>query len=177
MVRVGAQVGTGTNNVAEYTALLYGLRHALRLGMWRLVVRSDSRLLVNQLRGRYKVHDRTLARLHREALMLLDCFHTYPVIGHVPREENGAADELSRSLVNEGPVLPLPHRWPARSLLPWQAAALNVWWHKAEVRSSVILGRIFDVQAVQVDQVVGGRSYKDATFAGLYAPSTDSKNK
>jgi ribonuclease HI len=87
IVRVGAQVGTGTNNVAEYTALLYGLRHALRLGMWRLVVRSDSSLLVNQLRGRYKVHDRTLARLHREALMLLDCFHTYPVIGHVPRED------------------------------------------------------------------------------------------
>jgi ribonuclease HI len=170
LVRVGAQIGRGTNNLAEYNALLHGLRHALRLGMWRLTVESDSRLLVNQIFGSYKVRDRYLARLHREALLLIDCFNRVD-ISHIRREENGAADELSRSLVNEGPVLPLPDRWPARSLLPWQAAALNVWWHNRGVRSSVILGRVFDVQAVQVDQVVEGRAYKDAGFDGLLTRS------
>jgi ribonuclease HI len=182
IVRVGAQVGTGTNNVAEYTALLHGLRHALRLGMWSLSTYSDSNLLVRQLWGLYKVRDRTLARLHREALLLLDCFHRggpgeWPAPVHIPRDENGAADELSRTLTNEGPTLPPP---PGRALHGWQAAALNVWWHNRGVRSSTLLGRVFGVQATQVDQIVGGTAYKDASFDGMpapYAPSGDSKNK
>jgi ribonuclease HI len=164
LVRVGAQVGQGTNNVAEYQALLSGLRHALRLGMWRVCLESDSNLLVQQIAGKWAVRDGVLKRLHREAGMLLQCFRSWS-IRHIYREDNTAADALSRTLENVSPELPVP---PAgRALHGWQAAAINVWYWNRGVRSSAFLARIFGVQAVQVDQIIAGKSYKDVTFAGL----------
>jgi ribonuclease HI len=87
-------LGQGTNNVAEYQALLHALRHALELKARRVEVRSDSELMVRQLHGSYAVKNAGLRPLHREALELLQRFES-AAIRHVPRDENREADRLA----------------------------------------------------------------------------------
>jgi ribonuclease HI len=93
-------LGTATNNVAEYQALLHGLRWALARGAPRVEVFSDSELLVRQLTGRYKVKSAGLQPLHREAQGLLARFESARVT-HVPRERNREADALANRAVDE----------------------------------------------------------------------------
>ncbi len=64
----GEAIGEATNNVAEYRALVAGLEKAAELGIDDLEVVSDSELLVNQMRGDYKVKNDVLRELHDEAL-------------------------------------------------------------------------------------------------------------
>ena len=101
---VGAYLGTATNNVAEWTALLLGLEAAQKRGIRRLRVRLDSELVVKQLRGEYRVKHAALQPLHRRAMQLLRGFEEIE-IGHVPREENKLADGLvNRVLDQEAPA-------------------------------------------------------------------------
>lgn len=95
-------IGRATNNQAEYRAVIEGLRIAARRGARRVAVRSDSRLIVEQLAGRYKVRDPVLRRLHGEARALLEGFEEVSV-EHVSREENAEADALANRGVDEGP--------------------------------------------------------------------------
>ena len=67
-------LGKATNNVAEYQALVHGLRFALARGASAVEVFSDSELLVRQLEGRYRVKSAGLQPLHREAQSLLARF-------------------------------------------------------------------------------------------------------
>src|SRR5947209_1586751 len=64
LAQVGEGIGTATNNVAEYRAVLEGLARARDLGATDVLVRSDSRLLIQQLSGRFRVKNPTLVRLH-----------------------------------------------------------------------------------------------------------------
>src|SRR5271154_6432896 len=57
-------LGNATNNVAEYTALVKALERASRLGARKLVVNSDSELMVKQMRGEYKVKHEGLLPLY-----------------------------------------------------------------------------------------------------------------
>jgi ribonuclease HI len=93
-------LGRATNNVAEYQALLHGLRFALGRGASRVEVYSDSELLVRQIEGRYRVKNPGLRPLHREAMGLLARFERARV-AHVPREENREADALANRAVDE----------------------------------------------------------------------------
>jgi len=93
-------LGTATNNVAEYQALLHGLRFALGRGAAAVEVFSDSELLVRQLEGRYRVKNAGLQPLHREAQGLLARFASAR-IAHVPREKNREADALANRAVDE----------------------------------------------------------------------------
>jgi ribonuclease HI len=93
-------LGTATNNVAEYQALLHGLRFALARGARTVEVFSDSELLVRQLEGRYRVKHPGLVPLHREAQSLLARFDETRV-AHVPRERNREADALANRAVDE----------------------------------------------------------------------------
>ncbi len=77
--------GTCTNNVAEYKAIIAALKKALEMGCDRIVLSSDSRLAINQLSGNYKVKDRVLKQLSREAMGLLARFGKYELL-NVPRE-------------------------------------------------------------------------------------------
>jgi ribonuclease HI len=100
-------LGKTTNNVAEYQALLHGLRWAIGRGARRVEVFSDSELLVRQLSGRYRVKNAGLVPLHREAAGLLARFESARVV-HVPRERNREADALANRAVDEkaaGPVV------------------------------------------------------------------------
>ena len=93
-------LGRATNNVAEYQALLHGLRFALAQGARRVEVFSDSELLVRQVGGRYRVKSPGLLPLHREAAVLLARFDEARVL-HVPRERNREADALANRAVDE----------------------------------------------------------------------------
>jgi ribonuclease HI len=93
-------LGTATNNQAEYRALIDGLRKA---GEWRpdrLEVHLDSELVVNQINGRYKVRNRELQPLHRQALDLLRRF-PQTTVSHVPRERNRGADALANRAIDQ----------------------------------------------------------------------------
>jgi ribonuclease HI len=93
-------IGPATNNVAEYRACLEGLRLAAENGAGRVLVRSDSRLLVEQLSGRFRVKNPTLIRLHEEVRRLASGFDEV-AFEHVPREENADADRLANQGVDE----------------------------------------------------------------------------
>src|ERR1700680_3066209 len=64
---IGKYLGRATNNVAEYYALITALDYAQSHGVARLLVRSDSELLVRQMQGRYKVKSPDLRPLHERA--------------------------------------------------------------------------------------------------------------
>jgi ribonuclease H / adenosylcobalamin/alpha-ribazole phosphatase len=93
-------IGVATNNVAEYTAAIRGLERARELGATRLLLRSDSRLLIEQLAGRWKVKNPTLQRLHGEARSLIKEFEDVR-FEHVRRERNVEADALANRGVDE----------------------------------------------------------------------------
>ena len=91
---VGKYIGRTTNNVAEYYALITALDYTVSQGIDRLLVRSDSELLVRQMQGRYKVKSPDLRPLYERARKLAHGF-AYFAIEHVPREQNREADELA----------------------------------------------------------------------------------
>ncbi len=166
LVRVGAFIGEGTNNEAEYQALLAGMRHALKLGFWNLEVVSDSKLVVQQMKGEWAVRG-NLARLHREATNLGRLFFNFD-IRHVYRESNTLADDLSRKIMFEEPTLPpIPESQTSRKtklLHDWQAAAIRVWWLKHHPGAGT-LSRIFGTETNTIEQIGYGKTYRDATFA------------
>ena len=100
MAKIGKFLGESTNNVAEYTGLILGLKRARAMGIKELDVFSDSELLVKQLAGDYAVKADHLKPLHEEALALLRQFPDVHV-AHIPREENVAADEMSNRAIDE----------------------------------------------------------------------------
>jgi ribonuclease HI len=95
----GVFLGRGTNNFAEYSALLEGLRRATTLGATDVKVFSDSELLVKQLRGEYRVKNENLRPLFEEANQLASTFDSFD-IAHVRREENRQADALVNKALN-----------------------------------------------------------------------------
>src|SRR5205085_2832370 len=86
-------LGSATNNIAEYTALVRALEHAARLGARRLLVYSDSELLVKQMSGEYRVKNDSLRALFEDAKLLCRDFDQV-TIRHVPRAQNADADRL-----------------------------------------------------------------------------------
>ena len=95
---VSEPIGQATNNVAEYRALIEGLKLASRHRPGRLTVRADSQLLIRQLEGRYRVKNLALQALHAEARRLLS---TIPHrLEHVPREQNLVADALANAALD-----------------------------------------------------------------------------
>ena len=87
-------VGYKTNNQAEYSALILGLKGALDLGITSLSVLGDSLLVINQVNNIYKVKSVCLHELYKEAQSLKTEFD-YIDFSHVYRELNKRADELS----------------------------------------------------------------------------------
>lgn len=109
----GRFIGMTTNNVAEYEALLWGLRTALRVDARPITVLSDSELMVRQVNGHYKVKNAGLKPLHAEACALLGQVGDWMML-HVPRAENADADALAneamdcRGVVGDAPECPPP---------------------------------------------------------------------
>jgi ribonuclease HI len=102
-----APLGIATNNVAEYNGLLAALRWAVDHGHRKLHIRSDSELLVKQMRGEYKIKNpglQPLAARARLLIMELDEIR----FEHVRRELNKEADRLSNLAMDlaqgKGPI-------------------------------------------------------------------------
>lgn len=108
LVEEAGCLGQMTNNQAEYTALVRALEHALRLGAaHRVLVHSDSELMVKQMRGEYKVKNEDLRELFDRARRLVHDFTGLVTFQHVRREFNKRADELC-NLALDGTWEPSP---------------------------------------------------------------------
>jgi ribonuclease HI len=100
VLALGAYLGRATNNRAEYTALITLLERARPFQCTRLIVHSDSELMVRQIAGQYKVKDQALKTLHRRAAALVKGL-PFPVdLRHVPREQNSEADRLANLAID-----------------------------------------------------------------------------
>jgi ribonuclease HI len=86
-------IGVATNNVAEYRALLLGLRKARELGADAVEVVNDSELIAKQVNGQYKVKHADMKPLYQEAMGVLREFGDWS-IRSVPRAQNADADAL-----------------------------------------------------------------------------------
>jgi ribonuclease HI len=86
-------LGTATNNVAEYRALLLGLERARELGASEVEVVGDSELIAKQVQGLYKVKHHAMKPLHLQAMGALGGFREWS-IRTVPRAQNARADAL-----------------------------------------------------------------------------------
>jgi ribonuclease HI len=86
-------LGVQTNNVAEYRALLLGLRRARELGADEVEVVNDSELIAKQITGAYKVKHAAMKPLHQQATAALRDFGAWS-IRTVPRAQNADADAL-----------------------------------------------------------------------------------
>jgi len=93
-------LGTTTNNVAEYRALLLGLERARELGASEIEVVGDSELIARQVRGLYKVKHEAMKPLHREAMAALGKFERWS-IRTVPRAQNKRADALVNAALDQ----------------------------------------------------------------------------
>jgi ribonuclease HI len=86
-------IGVATNNVAEYRALILGLRKAIELGADEVEVVNDSELIAKQVNGEYKVKHADMKPLYLEAMAALREFASW-TIRSVPRAQNADADAL-----------------------------------------------------------------------------------
>jgi probable phosphoglycerate mutase len=97
----GEAIGTATNNVAEYRALIAGLEKSAEVGVDDLEVVSDSELLVKQMRGEYKVKNETLRGLFEQASDLASRLGSVRYTA-VRREHNELADRLVNEALDAG---------------------------------------------------------------------------
>lgn len=97
--RGGSFIGETTNNVAEYTALVWGLENARGAGVNELEILADSELMVNQLTGVYRVKNEGLKPLYAQAKILIGTFDKV-TINHVYRSDNSEADGLANEALD-----------------------------------------------------------------------------
>jgi ribonuclease HI len=116
-IEEGGCLGRMTNNQAEYTALVKSLEHALELAPEaRIILHSDSELMVKQMRGEYRVKNEELRPLYEQASALTARFKAGVTFRHVRRGENSRADALCNQAL-DGKLEP-----SARELLARHAA-------------------------------------------------------
>ena len=87
-------LGTATNNIAEYRGLIAALQWTVEHNVSQFVVKGDSQLIIEQMRGNYKVKNEGLKPLYLQARMLVMQIGDVR-FEHVPREQNRDADRLS----------------------------------------------------------------------------------
>jgi len=100
VVELKEALSLATNNVAEYSGLLAALRWAVAHGITTLHVRSDSLLLVNQMKGQYRVKNLGLQPLYEDARSLVRQIGRV-TFEHVRREFNKDADRLANEAMDD----------------------------------------------------------------------------
>ena len=102
VVEKSIYLGHTTNNAAEYAGLIHGLQLAQEYGASRVNIYTDSMLVVNNLKGIYKVRNSRLEPLYNRAIDLLKLFGDGYEISHIERSKNARADELANEAVKRG---------------------------------------------------------------------------
>jgi len=94
----GEYMGFGTNNQAEYTGLLIGIQSAIDMGIKEILIEGDSNLVINQVKGSWKVNNDKLKVINIQIRNLIENF-TFVGIKHVYREKNVYADRITNDVV------------------------------------------------------------------------------
>lgn len=94
-----APLGRVTNNIAEYIAIIKGLEKCLDLKADEVELRSDSELIIKQLKGEYKVRSQNLLPLFENVKKLCSMLSHVSFI-HINREKNTLADKLANKAIN-----------------------------------------------------------------------------
>lgn len=103
-----AFLGHTTNNRAEYEGLILGLKIALESNIRTISVHGDSKLVVNQVNGRWQAHDAELTILRDHVVRnLLPQFKSWQML-HVRRENNSAADKLANAAMDRAGAIEKP---------------------------------------------------------------------
>lgn len=98
--REGIHLGTMTNNMAEYEALVRALRKAREMAVTIVSVYTDSELVAKQVLGAYRAKNDRLRKYLQEAKDLIDEFNGFE-IKYIPREKNKLADKLAKSAASQ----------------------------------------------------------------------------
>ena len=155
--------GPGTNNRAEYLAMLAGLRRALYLGVRRLVVVGDSQLTVRQVSGGWKCRDSELRPLCDLAQQMGTCFEKF-TMKFVKRADNSYCDELASrkpavpEAYTEQSYLDRANAGTDRVLTDKQAALLR-WMWEARGLTCCELGRIYGLSAPHAWRIANAERY------------------
>lgn len=97
---ISTYIGNATNNIAEYTALIYGLQEALKLKAEVLRINTDSQLLYRQINKVYKVKNPNILGLYNQVLHLREAFKRVSII-NISREHNRGADKLATQAIKK----------------------------------------------------------------------------
>jgi len=97
---ISQSIETATNNIAEYTAVIYALQEALMRKAGKVLIQTDSELIAKQLSGEYKVKNANLKPLFEQIRHMLPAFEQIR-FKHIPREENAHADKLAKQAVKK----------------------------------------------------------------------------
>lgn len=147
-VSYGYQLPPGTNNQAEYLALVHAMRECLKHGITHAAFLMDSLLVVKQVGRQWGPKETVMKRLCEEARGLAQMFVEFS-LKHIDREENEDADHLSRTPTE--PTLPptsieMEIGKKRRSKLSrQQAAMIRWWWVTHRCRNEYRLSRIFGI--------------------------------
>lgn len=114
LAEVKEAIGVATNNVAEYLGLVAGLTEAARLGAAEVGVFMDSKLVVEQMAGRWKVKHPDLITLHRQARELAARFD-HVRYSWIPREKNSHADRLANEAMDAAAGIGEPEPQPVET--------------------------------------------------------------
>jgi len=98
-------LGFSTNNVAEYWGLIKLLEKVKVMELSRIMVFSDSLLLVKQIQGKYKVNSSNLKPLYQKAKLLIKNLESFKIF-HIPREQNQYVDLLASGIFENKIKLP-----------------------------------------------------------------------
>ncbi len=94
-------LGVTTNNIAEYSGALLGIERAITLWATSIELRADSKLVIEQLKGNYKVKNPWLKVIHGQIQTLIAESSVSMTFTHIPREKNTEADRLSNVAMDQ----------------------------------------------------------------------------
>ena len=97
---ISKAIGIASNNVAEYKSLIFALEYSLEKNYLNLEIFLDSKLVVEQINGNFKVKSGNLKKLNYDALNLLKKFDSIS-IKHIYREQNKRADQLANMALDK----------------------------------------------------------------------------
>lgn len=93
-------LGVCTNNVAEYKAVLFWIRRSIELEARELRMFMDSKLVVSQLSGEWKVKNDDLREIYREIKEIISKNNLKVMFSWIPREKNKEADRLANKAMD-----------------------------------------------------------------------------
>jgi len=97
---ISSYIGNATNNIAEYSALIYALQEALILKAENIKINTDSQLIYRQIKKIYKIKNPNILGLYNQVTHLMSAFKEVS-LNHILREYNRGADKLANLAIKE----------------------------------------------------------------------------